>query len=42
MAECPVCGADITLEADAEKGEIIATGKNIEYERKWLESFFNE
>ena len=24
MAECPVCGADITLEADAEKGEIIA------------------
>jgi alpha-aminoadipate carrier protein LysW len=24
MAECPVCGADITLEADAEQGEIIA------------------
>jgi lysine biosynthesis protein LysW len=24
MAECPVCGADITLEADAEAGEIIA------------------
>jgi alpha-aminoadipate carrier protein LysW len=24
MAECPVCGADITLEADAEEGEIIA------------------
>ena len=24
MAECPVCGADITLEADVEEGEIIA------------------
>jgi alpha-aminoadipate carrier protein LysW len=24
MAECPVCGADVTLEADAEQGEIIA------------------
>jgi alpha-aminoadipate carrier protein LysW len=24
MAECPVCGADITLAVDAEEGEIIA------------------
>jgi alpha-aminoadipate carrier protein LysW len=24
MAECPVCGTGITLEADAEVGEIIA------------------
>jgi alpha-aminoadipate carrier protein LysW len=24
MAECPVCGADITLADDSEKGEIIA------------------
>jgi alpha-aminoadipate carrier protein LysW len=23
MAECPVCGADITLAADAEEGEIM-------------------
>jgi alpha-aminoadipate carrier protein LysW len=23
MAECPVCGTDITLAADAEEGEII-------------------
>ena len=38
MAECPVCGIEITLETDAEEGEIIAcddcgselevTGKN--------------
>ncbi len=24
MAECPVCGVDITLAADTEEGEIIA------------------
>jgi alpha-aminoadipate carrier protein LysW len=24
MAECPVCGADISLAADTEEGEIIA------------------
>jgi alpha-aminoadipate carrier protein LysW len=23
MAECPVCGAEVTLPADAEEGEII-------------------
>jgi alpha-aminoadipate carrier protein LysW len=24
MAECPVCGAEVTLASDVEKGEIIA------------------
>jgi alpha-aminoadipate carrier protein LysW len=24
MAECPVCGAEVTLASDVEKGEIVA------------------